>query len=121
MIDDIWCSLQPSTTEKYCYSLRNFCQFSLLSNSDILLPVDEIEASRFLVFLRERGYSKFSIKLGLVSLKWLNSFFPGSPKLVDPFLGRIVASANRNCLSNKNQKEPLSLELLRKVISLGPE
>ena len=119
VIDDIWCSLQPSTTEKYCFSLRNFCQFSLMSDSDVTLPIEAIRASRFLVFLRERGYSKFSIKLGLVSLKWLNSFFPEAPKLEDPFLGRIVASANRNCISKKNQKEPLSREIVKRIMEVG--
>ena len=120
VIDDIWCSIQPSTTEKYCYALRNFCQFSLLNDSNVMLPVNAIETSKFLVFLRERGYSKFSIKLGLVSLKWLNSFFPGAPRLNDPFLGRIISSANRNCISMKNQKDPLSTEMIRKILSQNP-
>ena len=120
-INDIWCSLQPNTIEKYCYSLRNFYQFSLLEKGEILLPVDILEASRFLISLRERNYSKFTIKLGLVSIKWANSFFPGAPRLDDPFLSRIVLSAKKNCVSKRRQKEPLSKEMLRKILELGPD
>ena len=119
-IDDIWGSLQPNTIEKYCYSLRNFLQFSLLNFGEIVLPVNVLEASKFIVSLRDRAYSKFSIKLGLVSIKWVNSFFPGAPRLDDPFLNRIVSSAQKNCLSRKNQKEPLSKEMMRKILTLGP-
>ena len=119
VIDDIWSSLQPSTVQKYCYSLRNFYQFNLLHSTEIALPVDTLAASKFLVSLRERGYSKFSIKLGLVSIKWVNSFFPGAPKLDDPFLNRIILSANKNCPSRKSQKEPLSKEMLRNILRLG--
>ena len=119
-INDIWCSLQPNTVEKYCYSLRNFYQFSLLERGEIILPVELLEASRFLISLRERNYSKFTIKLGLVSIKWANSFFPGAPKLDDPFLSRIVLSAKKNCVSTKRQKEPLSKEMLRKILDLSP-
>ena len=117
VIEDVWGALQPSTTEKYCLTLRNFFHFSLLNSSEVKLPVGPIVSASFLVFLRERGYSKFSIKLGLVSLKWVNSFFPEASKLDDPFLSRIVASATRNCLSAKNQKVPLSQEIIRKILS----
>ena len=52
-------------------------------------------AANFMIFLKDQDYSKFSIKLALVSLKWINSFFPGqaSKILEDKFLDRIVASA----------------------------
>ena len=99
-------------------SLRNFCSFSLIDSGEITLPIDTDKASKFLVFLREQGYSKFSIKLGLVALKWANSFFPRADSLNEPFLDRIIASANRNIISCKNQKAPLSKSMIDSFLDL---
>ena len=82
------------------------------------MPIDTDNASKFLVFLRERGYSKFYIKLGLVALKWANSFFPRAESLNEPFLDRIIASANRNIVSSKNQKAPLSKSMIASILNL---
>lgn len=90
-----------------------------MRSTEVIFPVDIITASQFLVFLRDQGYSKFSIKLGLMGLKWANSFFPQSPKLDDPFIQRILSSASRNIPSKKNQKCPLSKELLAKILDIG--
>ena len=92
-----------------------------MKSSEVTLLVDIILTSQFLVFLREQGYSKFSIKLGLMSLKWANSFFPQSSKLDDPFIQRILSSANRNIVSKKNQKNPLTKELLAKTLNISPD
>ena len=82
------------------------------------MPIDIDNASKFLVFLRERGYSKFYIKLGLVALKWANSFFPRAESLNEPFLDRIITSANRNIISSKNQKVPLSKSMVASILNL---
>ena len=82
------------------------------------MPIDTDNASKFLVFLRERGYSKFYIKLGLVALKWANSFFPRAESLNEPFLDRIIASANRNIISSKNQKVPLTKSMVASILNL---
>ena len=79
-------------------------------------------AANFLIYLKDRGYSKSSIKLGLVSLKWVNSFFPGkaSELLNDKFLDRIVQSSLRNMVSSKSQKDPISKDMVRKMLTLNP-
>ena len=79
-------------------------------------------AANFLIYLKDRGYSKSSIKLGLVSLKWVNSFFPGkaSEMLNDKFLDRIVQSSLRNMVSAKCQKDPISKDMVQKMLSLSP-
>ena len=82
------------------------------------MPIDIDNASKFLVFLRERGYSKFYIKLGLVALKWANSFFPRAESLNEPFLDRIITSANRNIISSKNQKVPLTKSMVASILNL---
>ena len=121
VIEDIWESLQPKTTEKYCQLIRNYCQFELMNSGEISFPVGINEAANFLVHLRDKGYSKFSIKLGLVSLKWVNSFFPLASPLGDPFLDRIVASAMRNIRSRKNQKDAFSKELIAGLLNIGDD
>ena len=92
-----------------------------MNSGEIKFPVTTITAANFLVFLREKGYSKFTIKLGLVSLKWVNSFFPSGPNepLKDKFLDRIVESAKRNLISKKNQKLPFSKEMIIGMMQLG--
>ena len=82
-----------------------------------------LKISRFGGYFRSRFtvYSKFTIKLGLVSLKWVNSFFPSGQNepLKDRFLDRIVESAKRNIISKKNQKLPFSKEMIAEMIRLG--
>ena len=119
VIEDIWDALQPGTTEKYCQLIRNFCQFSLMESGEIVFPVGINDAAKFLVYLRETGYSKFSIKLGLVSLKWANSFFPLASVLSDPFLERIVTSALKTVGAGRNQKAPFSKEMIAGLLDLG--
>ena len=122
VIDEIWASLRPSTVEKYCNSLRNFCSLSLMIKGEILFPTDSLTAANFLIYLKDQGYSKSSIKLGLVSLKWVNSFFPGNAcdLLNDKFLDRIVQSSLKNMVSIKCQKSPISKEMVGKMLKWGP-
>ena len=89
---------------------------------DIQLPTDSLVTANFLIYLKDQGYSKSSIKLGLVSLKWVNSFFPGKAceLLNDKFLDRIVQSSLKNMVSIKNQKSPISKEMVAKMLNLGP-
>ena len=93
-------------------------------HNEIFLPVDTMRAAKFLTFLRDKDMSKHSIKTALVSLKWLNSFFPGHGGTLDPlqdqFLSRIVDSAQRNVMSSKNQKLPFSKSMIRDMMVLGP-
>ena len=123
VLEDVWSSRQPSTVEKYCYSLRSFFSFCLMLNNEIVLPVDTIQAAKFLTFLRDRDMSKYTIKTALVSLKWLNCFFPGHGGALDPlqdqFLSRIVDSARRNVMSVKNQKLPFSKSMIREMMILS--
>ena len=122
VLEDIWSSRQPSTVEKYCYSLRSFFTFCLMINDAFLLPVDTMRAAKFLTFLRDGQASKSSIKTALVSLKWLNNFFPGAQdSLNDNFLSRIVDSALRNVSSSKNQKLPFSKSMIRDMMVLSPD
>ena len=122
VLEDIWAARQPSTVEKYCYALRSFFTYSIITTSDISLPVNVISAARYLSNLRERGTAKSSIKLALVSLKWINQFFPGTSGLNDPlkdgFLDRIVESAKRNMETKKNQKLPFSKDMIRDMLTL---
>ena len=87
-----------------------------------MFPTNSLMAANFLIYLKDRRYSKSSIKLGLVSLKWVNSFFPdkASELLSDKFLDRIVQSSLRNMSSAKCQKEPISKDMVRKMLILGP-
>ena len=81
-----------------------------------------ITAARYLSNLRKRGTAKSSIKLALVSLKWINKFFPSTSGMNDPlkdgFLDRIVESAKRNMETKKNQKLPFSKDMIRDMIAL---
>ena len=92
-----------------------------MKTGEVLLPTDSLMAANFLVFLKDQGYSKFSIKLALVSLKWIHSFFPGraTEKLEDKFLDRLIASADRTMDSKKAQKSPVSKEMIAKMVILG--
>ena len=123
IIDEIWSSLRPSTIEKYCLSLRNFCSYSLITTGEIVFPTNSLMAANFLIYLKDLSYSKSSIKLGLVSLKWVNSFFPNKAfeSLDEKFLSRIVQSSLRNMTSAKNQKDPISKDMVRKMLNLGPK
>ena len=88
---------------------------------EILFPTESLMAGNFLIYLKDKGYSKFSVKLGLVSLKWVNSFFPNkaSELLNDKFLDRIVESALKNMTSTKCQKSPISKVMIVKMLDLG--
>jgi hypothetical protein len=91
-------------------------------NGRISLPVGTLSAAKFLTYLRNSDYSKSSIKLSLVSLKWINSFFPGVSGVNDPlkddFLNKIVDSSQRNIDSKKNQKLPFSADMIKKMMDL---
>ena len=93
-----------------------------MQTSEISFPCNSLMAGNFLIYLKDQNYSKFTIKLGLVSLKWVNSFFPGkaSELLNDKFLDRIVESALKNMTSNKNQKAPISKNMVSRMLELGP-
>ena len=93
-----------------------------METGEIVFPTDSLMAGNFLIYLKDQGYSKFAVKLGLISLKWVNSFFPGkaSELLNDKFLDRIVESALKNMISKKNQKAPVSREMVAKMLKLGP-
>ena len=108
--------------KKYCMSMRNFAPLSSIINSgEIAFPIDTNNASKFLVFLRERGYSTFYIKLSLVAHMWANSFFPRAYSLNEPFLDRIIASANCYIISSKNPKVPLkalSKSMIASILNL---
>ena len=97
-----------------------FCQ---AQNITLTLPVDTISAANFLASLREKQASKHTIRLALVSLKWLNSFFPGCSGTNDPlednFLTKIVDSAKRNIFSEKKQKLPFSKEMITSMMDVG--
>ena len=102
-IQDIWDSRQPSTIQKYCFSLRNFFAFSQMTGKEVTFPVQVPMAARYLAFLRDGGVSKSTIKVALVSLKWVNAFFPDKDNLESPFLGRMVESAQRNIPAKRMQ------------------
>jgi site-specific recombinase XerD len=124
VLEDIWSARQPSTIQKYCYSLRNLFSFSIMVNGSIILPVGTLSTAKFLTYLRNSSYSKSSIKLALVSLKWINSFFPGvsgaNDPLKDEFLNKIVDSSQRNMNSKKNQKLPFSAKMIKKMVDVDP-
>lgn len=122
---DIWESRRSSTVEKYCYSLRQYFEFCRRTVGRVKLPVKVPLAAKFLVDLREQGMSKSSIRLALVSLKWVNNFFPDQEgehiSLESKFLSALVDSAQRNIRGNKNQKLPFTVEMVRKMINVGLE
>jgi hypothetical protein len=92
-------------------------------NNQVELPIETMSAAKFLTYLRDSSYSKSSIKLALVSMKWVNSFFPGisgpNNPLKDEFLNRIVDSSLRNIESRKNQKLPFSTQMIRQMININ--
>ena len=115
-IQDIWDARQASTVEKYCYSIRNFVQFCLMTKDDLTLPVGVSLTAKYLIYLRNGAVSKCTIKIALVSLKWLNSFFPESVSLENPFLNKLVESAMRNIPCKKNQKLPFSKDMIKNMM-----
>ena len=118
-LQDIWDSRQPSTTEKYCYSLRNFFAFCQTSNIGIKFPVQISTVAKYLAFLRGKSFSKSSIGVALVSLKWVNGFFPTKVDLDSPFLRRMVESAQRNIPAKKNQKLPFTRDMIQSMMIVG--
>ena len=67
-VQDIWDARQASTVEKYCYALRNFVQFCLMTKVGLKLPVEVSLTARYLIYLRNETVSKSTIKIALVSL-----------------------------------------------------
>ena len=85
----------------------------------IQLPLNSAIVGGYLTHLSLNSASKSSISLSLAALKWLNSFFPGINKwsnpLNDEFLGKIVSGINRKSLTGKQQKLPLTGEMVSKI------
>ena len=118
-IQDIWDARQASTIEKYCYSIRNFVQFCQMTKVDVVLPVGISLTAKYLIYIRNEAVSKGTIRIALVSLKWLNSFFPESDSLESPFLNKLVESSKRNIPSEKNQKLPFSKDMIKSMMELS--
>ena len=63
---------------------------------------------------------KGSTDLAKCAIKWLNSFIPGINKwnepLNDDFLGKITSSIHRRSESKKNQKKPISGQILGSIL-----
>ena len=118
MIENIWAGRESSTVNSYCSSIRKFLVYSK-SNKNVQLPLSSATVGEYLTHLSLNSASKTAIVSSLAALKWLNSFIPGVNKwsnpLNDDFLGKIVSGINRQSLKSKQQKLPLTGEMVSKI------
>ena len=118
MIENIWAGRESSTVNSYCSSIRKFLIYAK-SDKNIQLPLSSAIVGEYLTYLSLNKASKTAISSSLAALKWLNSFIPGVNKwsnpLNDEFLGKIVSGINRQCLTGKQQKLPLTGEMVLKI------
>lgn len=125
IIEQIWSARQSSTIQKYCYALRKFFAFSCTFSEGIRLPINALEAAKYLAYMRYNSASHSSFKMIITAIKWINNFFPGISKLncpmEDNFLLRLRDSALRHVHKTKNQKEPLKGCMINNIIGTLPK
>ena len=125
MVDSIWTARQAGTIQKYCYILRKFFGFCILSEEDIELPVSSLKAAKFLIQLKSVTEAKSTVSTALCALKWLHSFVPGLNPTNDPlndvFLSRISNSSWRYQFDPKVRKEPFSDNMIKDILRALPQ
>ena len=118
MIENIWAGRESSTVNSYCSSIRKFLVY-VKSSEKVQLPLNSAIVGEYLTHLSLNNASKTAINSSLAALKWLNSFMPGVNKwsnpLNDEFLGKIVSAINRQSLTGKQQKLPLTGEMVSQI------
>ena len=121
IIKSLWISRKPSTIEKYCSTLRKFLVFCQEKDIPVFIPFDSLVIAQYLEETKISCRGKSAVSNALLSIKWLHSFMPGLNHANDPandqFLSRIVESTNRNVVKMKQRKKPLSLDMIKGILS----
>ena len=122
IISTIWDSRKSSTISKYCLSLRKFLIYCREFAIPTVLPMSSLFVAQYLEHVKQS--SKSAVKDALTAIKWLHYFVPGinsvNNPLNDDFLSRMVDSANRNNIKNKNRKRPLTHDIICSMIQNVP-
>ena len=67
--------------------------------------------------------TKGAVESALAALKWVHSFVPGinqwNNPMNDEFLSKMISSSRRSIKPTKNQKKPLSGDIIRKMIQIS--
>ena len=94
-----------------------FLESHSYSNS---LPFSSMVVAEYLTDLKLKGSTKGAIDSALAALKWVHSFVPGINKsnnpMMDEFLSKITSGVRREMGKPRNQKEPMTGEMVRQVI-----
>ena len=123
LLNCVWSGREASTVNKYCLSLRKVIAFIKANGYSMILPFTSAFAAEYLSHLRLESGTKGAIESALAALKWVHSFVPGinqwNNPMNDEFLSKILSSARRNLIINKNQKKPIEGKMIHKMIKLS--
>ena len=120
ILESVWSGREDSTVNKYCLSLRKILSFRKEKNYPPLLPFSSAFAAEYLTHLKLNDSKKGATEISMAALKWVHSFIPGinhwNNPMNDDFLGKIVSSIKRNTVKVKDQKSPLTGEMIRLMV-----
>ena len=120
VVDAIWEARKSGTVKNYCYALRKFFEYRILSSFQLKLPIDAVSALAYMSYLKESGASVGAVKMAYNAMKWAHNFVPGINSYNDPLddkvVKRVFESAQRAIKPMRNQKLPLSKEIIDKIL-----
>ena len=126
LVMTVWLARQPSTIGKYALEIRQLKRYCEECKLNLSLPVDSEMAIKFLLHRKSSTFSYASVKSAFHALQWINSFVPGLNDANDPLndrmLSKVLENAQRNCPAVKNQKLPLTADMVKNlIIKLSPK
>ena len=120
LIGKIWRGRESSTVNNYCLRIKKFLAYAKNENLCNNLPWSSISVARYLTHLHSIGIPKSTITSSLAAFKWVHSFIPGLNKWNDPlsdeFLSKISSAICRESSVPKNQKSPLTGEIISEIV-----
>ena len=123
MLENVWKGREASTVNNYCLCIRKFLSYALENNISTDLPLNSTTVAVYLTHLKMINTPKGTLNMTIAGLKWLHSFIPGVNKwnnpLNDEFLSKIMNGFQRETGKSRNQKKPLTGDLVRKIIQVS--
>ena len=120
VVNSIWEARKSGTIKNYCYALRKFFEYRVLSSFELRLPIDAVSACAYLTHLKESGAAVGAVKMAYNAMKWAHNFVPGINSYNDPLdekvVKRVFESAQRAMKPLRNQKQPLPKEIVDKIL-----
>ena len=106
------------TVNSYMYNCRHFFNYLKEMQIDIKLPIQDEIIAAYLVHKKNSAKSDSVLTSSASAIKWIHSLVNSKPNPVDsPLVQQIIHSARRQLHNPPVQKEPISLDTVKKVVN----